>query len=483
MTVAQDTQATQHGLRRELGLRNLVMCQVLNIVGLYWVGVAAGLGPSHVIFWLIAIVFFYLPSAAVVTYLSRVYPLEGGLYEWARLGFNQFIGFIVAWNLWLNCVAILSYAGIQTTTMFAYMLGPQAAWMMESKWVITFVTLLQLAVLVVIASIGLTLGKWIQDFGGIILLVVFGALIALPFRNHLIGRATEYPPLTLSMPAMSLLSLNLLGKMGFGALGGFDSMSVFAGECHSAAKNIGRSVVIATPIIAAMFILGTSSIVALVPHDKIDLVSPISQALTLGTRPSDPGATLVPLVIGALLVSFAAANSLTFSITSRLPMVAGWENMLPEWFSRLHPRRRTPSNSILFVALIAGSMAMAGVVGAGGKQEAFQLLQNSSGIFYAIAYLAMFALPLIGRQKQIAPPPMWLQAASVSGFAMTALYLALTLFPIINVRSPLLFTAKIGGFVLICQLVAAALYYSYHSKNRVPEPDAAATAAAESSLP
>jgi len=45
-----------------------------------------------------------------------------------------------------------------------------------------------------------------------------------------------------------------------------------------------------------------------------------------------------------------------------------------------------------------------------GQQEAFQLLQNAAGIFYALAYLAMFALPLIGRQKEIARPALWLQA-------------------------------------------------------------------------
>src|SRR5208283_5152530 len=104
MVIEQDTQVRQQEFRKELGLRNLVMCQILNIVGLYWVGTAAKLGPSHVAFWLLAIVLFYLPSAAVVIYLNRAHTLEGGLYEWARLGFNEFTGFLVGWNVWLNSV-------------------------------------------------------------------------------------------------------------------------------------------------------------------------------------------------------------------------------------------------------------------------------------------------------------------------------------------------------------------------------------------
>jgi len=460
----QDTQTRQSEFRKELGLRDLVMGQILNIVGLFWVGTAARLGPSHVAFWLLAIVLFYLPSAAVVIYLNRAHALEGGLYEWARLGFNEFTGFLVGWNLWLNAVAILSYAGIQATTMLAYVLGPRAAWIAESKWAMGMVTTAVLGSLILIAFIGLGLGKWIQDLGGVVMVAVFVALIALPFRNHLIGRSTEYPPLTLSLPAISLLSLNLLGKMSFGAFSGFDSMAVFAGECRDAARSIGWSVMIATPIIAAMFVLGTSSVVALVPRDKIDLVSPISQALTLGTRPGDTGAALIPLVIAALLFSFIAQQALTFAITTRLPLVAGWDKLLPDWFGRLHPRRKTPTNSILFVGGVALAMAIAGVAGA-GQQEAFQLLQNASGIFYALSYLAMFALPLLGRQREILKPAPWLQAAAVSGFTMTSMYLVLALFPIIDVPRPLLFAAKIGGFTLACQLAAAGLFYSYRRRS------------------
>ena len=460
-----DTQTRQREFRKELGLRNLVLCQILNVVGLYWVGVAATLGPSHVAFWMLGIFLFYLPSAAVVIYLNRAHTLEGGLYEWARLGFNQFTGFMVAWNLWLNMVAILSYVGIQAVTMLGYAAGPRAAWMPQSKWANGGATFLILGSLILVAFIGLGLGKWIQDLGGAIMVVVFLALIALPFRNHVIGRPTLYPPLTLSLPAFSLLNLNLLGKMSFGAMSGFDSMAIFAGECRDAARSIGRSVIIAAPLIAAMFVLGTSSIVALVPKGKIDLISPISQALSMGTRPTDPGASLVPLVIVALLFSLLASMALTFACASRLPLVAGWDHLLPAWFGRLHPRHKTPTNAIIFVGAVAFAMAMAGVAGA-GQQEAFQLLQNASGIFYALAYLAMFALPLIGKQKTIAPPPFWLQAAAVSGFVMTAMYLVLSLIPIIDVAKPLLFTAKVGGFVLAWQLAAAALYYSYRRKTR-----------------
>src|SRR3954465_9443960 len=83
-------------LRKELGVRDLALTQILFIPGLTWIGVAGKLGPSHVVFWLSAMLLFYLPTTVVVIYLNRLMPLEGGLYQWAKLGFNQTVGFMVA---------------------------------------------------------------------------------------------------------------------------------------------------------------------------------------------------------------------------------------------------------------------------------------------------------------------------------------------------------------------------------------------------
>ena len=105
----------QPALRRELGLTDLALTQVLFVVWLPWVGVAAKQGPSHVVFWLIAMALFYIPSAIVVIYLNRIMPLEGGLYQWAKLGFNEVTGFLVAWNLWLFAIVNTSETGLQIT--------------------------------------------------------------------------------------------------------------------------------------------------------------------------------------------------------------------------------------------------------------------------------------------------------------------------------------------------------------------------------
>src|SRR2546423_4060839 len=116
-------------LKKPLGLGDLVLTQVVFVVGSSWVGTAAKLGHAHLFFWLLAILFFYIPQAAVVIYLSRRLPLEGGIYQWAKFGFNDFAGFIVAWNLWLLSITVIALGGMFTTTNISYALGPNFAWM------------------------------------------------------------------------------------------------------------------------------------------------------------------------------------------------------------------------------------------------------------------------------------------------------------------------------------------------------------------
>ena len=98
-------------LKKELGLRDLALTQILVVVGSAWVGTAAKLGPSHTIFWLLAIFLFYVPQGLVVIYLNRLMPVEGGLYQWAKLGFNPFAGYLVGWNLWLYTIFLVSQLG------------------------------------------------------------------------------------------------------------------------------------------------------------------------------------------------------------------------------------------------------------------------------------------------------------------------------------------------------------------------------------
>ncbi len=443
--------------RKELGLRDLALTQILFIVGLSWVGAAAKLGPSHVIFWLLAIALFYLPSAAVVIYLNRLMPLEGGLYQWAKFGFNETFGFMVAWNLWLFVITNTSEAGLQLATNVAYAMGPSGAWIASNKWVITLASVFVVVLLVWVSTVGLSLGKWVNNVGGIIMLTMFGALILLPFVAVARGAMPHYAPLATAVPVVSLFSLNILGKLGFGALGGFEYVAILAGECRNPGRAIGRSVLIAAPAIAIMFILGTSSVLAFIPFDKIDLIAPVPQVLSVGFAPLGLGAVIVPLALVLMMMLRIAQASVTFTGVTRLPMVAGWDHLLPQSLTKLHPRYKTPINSILLVGCITLALGLLSLIGV-GNQEAFQLLFNAAGIFYALTYLVMFGIPLFGLRGVQPRPPWWLRVAAGSGFLMTLLYVSLSIFPIIEVKSSSSFTLKVATVIIVSNAIGAVIF-------------------------
>ena len=451
-------EAQSASLKKPLGLWDLVLTQIVFVVGSTWVGTAAKLGKAHLFFWLLAIALFYIPQGAVVIYLNRRLPLEGGLYQWAKFGFNEFVGFIVAWNQWLLSITVLALSGMFITTNISYALGESGAWMRESKWCIAVVSCLLVGGLCATGIRGLGLGKWLHNLGGIVMFAAYGALIALPFVSLARGELKEYHPLAMAAPTVSLFyCLNITSKLAVGGLSGFEYVAILAGECRAPARNIGRSVIIASPIIALMFILGTSSVLAFIGDNQIDLIGPVPQTLRLGLHSFQIAGAIASVAILFMTVRAISSMNIHFTGSSRLPMVAGWDNLLPRWFSRLHPRYKTPINSLLFVATVWLVIALASQIGA-GVQEAFQLVDNAANVFYGLAYFAMFAIPLFGAAALRTGAPLWLRIAALAGMTTCLLAIFFTVFPIIDVPSPLLFALKIIAVTAIANAVGVAIF-------------------------
>jgi amino acid transporter len=454
----RDVEQHSVALKKPLGLRDLVLTQVVFVVGSSWVGTAAKLGESHLFFWLLAILLFYIPQAAVVIYLNRLMPLEGGLYQWAKLGFNDFAGFIVAWNLWLLSITVIAMGGMFVTTNLSYAIGHGANWMPNNKWCVSAISCALVTGLAWTAIRGLSIGKWLHNIGALAMFLAYGALIVLPFVSLARGELKEYHPLQIAAPTVSIFyCLNIFSKLGVGALSGFEYVAILAGEAHAPARNIGRSVIIASPIIALMFILGTSSVLAFVGNNQIDLIGPVPQALQLGLRFFPIAGAIASLGIIMMTVRTIAATSVHLTGSSRLPMVAGWDHLLPEWFSRLHSRYKTPINSILFVGAVTLTIAIASQIGA-GIQEAFQVVDNAANVFYGIVYLVLFAIPIAGARTIRSDAGLWLRVAAVCGFCVCLLAIFFTVYPIIHVPSRLIFGAKIIAVTVAANAIGVTIF-------------------------
>ena len=452
--VEHQVEARSASLKKELGLFDLVLTQVVFVVGTIWVGWAAQLGRHQMAYWVLAIITFYLPLAAVVIFLNRLAPLEGGVYQWAKVAFNDFIAFMVAWNLWIFGISVMSGIGLIIKKNIAYAIGPRAAWMHDNT-LMTIVVCVALTITIIAASRrGLVFGKWVQNVGGLFLLVTFATLILLPFIT---GNLANYHPFATSLPEVSSQNINVFSKLAVGALSGFEYIAILAGECRAPARNISRSVLIAAPIIVVMFVLGTASVLAFVAPEQVDLIGPIPQVLSLGFHSFGWVSTLVSLTIFGVAARQIALMSIYFAGNTRLPMVAGWDNLLPNWFSRLHRRYRTPVNSILFVGVITLAFSLLPLIGV-LEEEAFQIQDNAAMMFYALIYVVLFAIPFVAIRRFGAKAPLWLKIASASGLIVSLIAGFYAMFPIKAVAQPRAFALKVFAVVLIANVIGVVLY-------------------------
>ena len=457
MASPESSAGTNHNLKRQLGLRDLVLTQILCVVGSSWVGVAAGLGSAQSITWVAAMLVFYLPMAGSVIALNRKMPLEGGLYVWAREAFGELGGFLTAWNIGVYGIAVTATILYAIPTELKYLIGPRAAWLPENHLAsLSVISLMVLAI--TFASVrGLDWGKWIHNIGGAAMVVVFAGLILLPTWAMLRHVPVHWTPFTVALPHADMRTFALFGQMIFGALCGLEYIAILAGESRQPAEAIGKSVWIASPVICAMFILGTGSVVALVPPNSIDFIAPIPQTMRVALSNRGLGNVFAMTAIVLVEMRLLGAASFIFTGATRLPMAAGWDHLVPAWFTRLHPRWRTPSNSIYFASglvLLLVVLANAGV----HAQEAFQLLTNASETHYEVAYLAMFAVPLAGSAVLRRALPMWLKWTSIVGFCATGFSLLISAYPFVTVVNAQAYAAKIIGTLLLSNLVGICFY-------------------------
>jgi len=449
---------SNHHLSRQLSLRDLVLSQVLTVVGSSWVGLAAGLGHAQTLVWLFAFAVFYAPMAVAVYFLNREMPLEGGLYVWARRAFGDTIGFLTAWNVWAYGIFVIAFLLFQLPSEFSFMIGPSAAWIPDNHLVVLSALAILLTLLTLSAIRGLALGKWIHNVSGIAMMTAFALLILAPFWAYAHHAPIHFTPFELHLPKTDPTSLALIGQIIFAA-SGLEYIAIMAGEAKAPSRDIGRSIVIASPIIVVMFILGTASVLAFheLTHYTLNYIAPIPQTLRLAFGDSAVATLLARFVILLLQIRILGAASFIFTGVARLPMAAGWDHLIPAWFSRLHPRYRTPSNSILFATVLIAVLIVLGSAGVHAA-EAFNVLNNSSTEFYVLAYLVMFSIPIFGLKLFTRKVPLWVSLLCGIGFLSTLFTFLLNAYPFDTAAAPIPFAAKILGTTLVINVIGYAFY-------------------------
>jgi amino acid transporter len=449
-------------LRRALGLRDLLLFYIVTTFSLRWIATAAAAGPSALVIWVIAAVGLFVPLVFSVLELSSRYPEEGGIYVWTKRAFGPFAGFITGWLYWgtnLPYFPSLLYFAAGNVLFIG-----GARWQSLSTSSAYFVTLSMagLAVAVTVNVVGLNIGKWLANVGGICAWVPAGLLIVLGVVAWTrFGSATPITAASL-VPSTSFKDVIFWSTIAFG-FGGVESASTMGEEIEDARRTVPRAVILAAVVITLLYLAGTLSILLAIPKERISGLQGIMQAIEAMTARVG-AAWLAP--IAALLVTINALGGVGgwFAATARLPFVAGIDRFLPSAFGSVHPRWRTPHVALLVQAAISAVFVVLGQAGT-SVRGAYDVLVSMSVITYFIPFLFLFAA-MIRLQREPAAPdvirvPGGRLAATlcgIVGFATTAIAIVLATVPAADEPNKALAVIKIVGLSAVMVGIGVLVY-------------------------
>jgi len=384
-------------LRKTMGFWDVLLFNIAAVLGPRWIAAAGHNGTSSISLWVLAAVFFFVPGALVINELSSRFPDEGGLYAWSKEAFGPFHGFVAGWTYWIYTVFYFPGLLLASASMSAYIVGGRGVVLAQDRTFLLAVSLAMLVVAVLLNIVGLNVGKWLQNAGGVgsyLPLLMLVGIAALVCSRH--GSATHFTMANM-MPTWNWDTVNFWSQIAF-AFTGLELVSAMSEEVRDPRRNLPRAVFGAGALIALMYIAGTFAILSLVPAADLDPQSGVFNAIAVGSATLKLG---FMGILAAILVTAGNSGGVGSTVAgiARVPFVVGIDRYLPAAFGEIHPRWKTPFISILVQASISGAILLVSQVNE-TTRGAYQFLIDAAIILYFIPFLYMFAAVIkLARRK------------------------------------------------------------------------------------
>jgi amino acid transporter len=420
-------------LKRGIRFRDLALFYVMSGLSIRWTATAAAAGPSILLVWVAALVFFFLPLAACVMELSSRHPDEGGIYVWTRRAFGDTAGFLSAWTYWMSNLPYFPsvlYFGAGSV-LFAF--GARARSLAASPVYYVLFAVGWLAIITLMNIRGVNAGKWLNSvcaLGSMLPLTVLMVLAAVSYSRF--GSATHFSVAALT-PHFTLGNAVFWSGVFF-AFSGVEAGSSMGDEIENPRRTIPWAILAGGTVLAISYLGGTTALLVALPSAAVggpdgfvNGVASLSARLHLGWL-------MAPL---ALLVALNAVGGAAayLSSSSRLPFVAGIDHYLPPVFGRVHARYRTPWVAI---AALGGAGVLMALLGQAGTtvRGAYDAMVSMAVITFFLPYLFLFGA-MIRLQREPAGPEVRrvpggkpvATLLAVVGFTSTAVTIVLSAIP------------------------------------------------------
>ena len=446
-------------LKRVLNLRDLVLFNLVAVIGLRWLATSAKAGPAALVLWLLAALLFFVPQGLTVVELSRRYPEEGGIYAWTKRAFGEGHGFLCGWSYWMSNVFYYPNLLISCAVIATYAFGKGESGLSSNWTYVLSVTLAALWIAVALNIVGLKTGRWLQNIGGIgsyvpgVLLIVLGGyaiLRGVPSANPM--HARDFVP-----NVSDLGSLNLWASIAF-AFAGLELAPSMGGEVEDPERTLPRGIIISAPLIALVYILGTGSLLWLVPTSDLNIVSGFLQGTTRGAANLAPWlAWLAPVAAASYSLGNVGGAGAWLSAPARIAFVIGLDRFFPPAFARIHRRWGTPYVAILVQAVLASIALFLSVLGHGTTVETvYLILLDTTLLLYFIPFVYLFASLLKLRQPGDDVRPL---VVGGCGILVTLFAMVIATIPPSDTAHPALFFVKVVGGAAFFIAIGGFLYW------------------------
>jgi glutamate:GABA antiporter len=468
--------ATETVLPRTLGLRDLVLFNLVAVVGLRWLATAGKAGPSALVLWILAAVFFFVPQGLVVTELSSRFPQEGGIYQWTKRALGEKHAYLCGWCYWVCNVLYYPNLLISAAVIATFVVGKGESTLVNDWTYVLSATLICLWLAVLLNIIGLGTGKWLQNAGGVgtyvtgIILIGLGAWAVFSGRPpaNPITRANIIPDLG------HLPGLNLWASIAF-AFAGLELSSAMGGEVRDPRRTFPRAILVSAPLIALVYILGTGALLWLIPTGDVNIVSGFLQATAVGARELSPALWwLAPFAAAAYTLGNIGGVGAWLSGPARVAFTIGLDRYFPPAFGKIHPKWKTPYVAILVQAGLATLFLLLSVLGRGTTVErAYLILLDTQLLIYFIPYVYLFVSFLLHRRTEAAPDTVRVPGGrigaglvGISGLLVTLFAMGVATIPPGGDAQPWLFVVKVVGGAVGFVLVGGIVYW--RAQRRAP---------------
>ena len=451
MTTETTQTATQPvKLVRALKLRDLILFNLVAVLGLRHLGTAAIAGPSTLTLWVLAAIFFFVPQGLAVIELSSRFPSSGGIYDWTKRALGEGHGFLCGWCYWINNVLYYPNLLFSAAVVATYVVGKGDSNLKDNLTFVTIATLICLWIAVIVNIVGVGTGKWLQNAGGVgtyvpgivVALVGVYGWFKLPAAISITGR-------DLLPTSTSYDSLNLWISIAF-AYAGLELSATMGDEVENPRRNLPLSILISAPLIAVLYVVGTGAVLWLIPGQNINPISAFLQVIEVGMNNLGPWLKwVVPVCAFLYTVANIGGVGAWLVGPARVAFAIGLDRYFPPAFGRIHSRWRTPYVAILVEAILATILLLIFVQGKAEQTvqpnqanisnvvKVYLILLSAQVLIYFIPYLYLFIVFLIHRRREgigegvmVAPGgTIGAYLLGFSGFFVTAFAMVLTLIP------------------------------------------------------